>query len=344
MAKKSKYRPKGAPDASRMEALLAGLAAGTLESLSDPELAALAKDLGKREEVDGLLHLSRVASGKPQRKAVNRELYRLKQRGLAVPDLRERPEPISLGSGIDPSELPTLVGEPFKNGGRLVMGVLNVAGRLTLLTLRFEEPTGLVELSARPTSAAAFNLISKQALKALVFEGVSAVQLSPPVLLARKVWEAARLIDAGRFGPEVDRALLRGLVPEEEPPHPSEQLDLSDVDPMTTAEAADQTRLIATFLSGPAWDRMTARLDDLIAEELSEDDQTTRLIELKGAAVQQSVEAWNLFSMRELFLDAAFYQALAGNKAAARLLRDVVSGVEDGALRERVAEFLIQIV
>jgi len=338
MSKKTKDVKRISLSEDQLAEILARLERGSLSDLSDKEMVGLTDRLVKNEEIDALIRLEPIAVGKAQRKAVKRSLFRLKQRGVAVPSMGS---PLgSLGTAEDPEDLPVLFHEPFKDAGRLVIGCVKAKLATVTVQIQFSEPDGLSEIKIDRTTPAGFRKLVKHTTKMASVTGESTLHRADHRFLQRKLWEISQCMEHGRINPTVDEKRLKWLVyPTEKPPHPVRELDLDEIEALSASEAGKNPRLAGPFAIEPLWKKLQAAMDE--AQKLEESAQMDWVHEKHREAITDWVKEWDPVSMTELFLDLALYYHLCGDQPIAKMYRQVVDHPEISERKAAVTELIV---
>ena len=350
MGKKRKGNKYAAPAIAdeRLEELVEALETNNMVSLSDAEVQGLVGKLVKTEAVEKLVALAGCVSSKPQRKAVNQALFKLKQRGLEVPDIRKRPDPVVVAApapSVD--DLQAMMSAPHGNATRIFFFPFASGRSLFFVRGEVSEPAGLAELRGTTTSRSAYKLLLKQVTEMGVRPGEPPpfIPVSPG-MIDRKLWEIGNLVRAGRTGTNVDHE-TSGLLkyPAEAPPHPALSLDLDLVEPQSIAELDQNKYALAPVMHETVFTKLEAKLAELedgvlILSDFQKEDQAA---DVEAKLVDEWVEEWGADNVAEVLLDTAYFHHAAGNLGAARTFLDVV-GLHDEGRETRIRSFLVDVV
>lgn len=347
MGKRNKYATPAVPEARVLE-LVGALESDSLgEPLSDAEVTALADHLGAAQRVDVLVALREQALSKDQRKAVNKALYALEQRGIEVPPHKDRPAPVSFAlDPVDHSDLPVLTGPPLSEATRFVL--LPYVSDRTLYHLRigFAEPVGLQTLDGSIVARGALQRVARSVLTAKHTTDDPGFVDAGQAFGARKLWEVGTLFRAGRFGTEIDHELREVLVfPRQAPPHPADELDLSGVEPASVAELYEHPAAVAALLSTSlrvAVQEGYAAAPGSVYDDAAESILRAEAVERRCA--QAFVEGWGLESAREVFKDAALYWSLADEPQFAALYLEIAREPDDAVMRTRLERLMMSLL
>jgi hypothetical protein len=350
MGKRNKYAAPAVSEA-RVSELASALDADVLDSpLSDAEVAALVEHLGAAERAVALVALRERVQSKDQRKAVNKALYALEQRGVEVPEHKVRPAPISFAlEPIDDSDLPVLIGPPLTEATRFVLLPYLSDRTLYQVRLGFSEPVGLVSLDGSVAARSILQRIMRDVLaRPHSLEDPGFVDAGRALGL-RKLWEAGRLLRLGRFGAEIDHDIREVLVfPQEAPPHPADELDLSGVAPFSAVELYDYVDsgaavapVLHTSLRVAVQEGYRAAPGSAYDEDA---ESILRAESIERRCTEELVERWGLPAVCEVFKDAAVYWSLVGEPRIAVTYLEIAREPDDAVLRTRVERFIMAIL
>ena len=346
--KGNKYAVPAIPE-ERLAQLVEALDTDNLASLTDAELLGLVGELVETEAVEKLAALAGRVTSKPQRKAVNQALFKLKQRGLEVPDIRNRPVPVVVAApapSVD--DLQAMMSAPHGNATRIFFFPYASGRSLLFVRVELKEPAGLFELRSTTTSRSAYRLMLQQVTEMEVRPG------EPPPFLPvtramvdRKLWEIGRLVRAGRTGGAVDHE-TSGLLnyPTETPPHPALSFDLDAIEPLSIAELDQNKYALAPVMHEAVFTKLEAKLAELeggvlVLTDAQKEDQAA---DVEAKLVDEWVEDWGFDNVAEVLLDTAYFHHSAGDVRAARTFIDVVAAPDETARNARIVSFLVDVV
>ena len=354
MAKKrSKSKNKYAKTdvtSERIEELMGNLAVGSLGQATEGEFVALVAAVVGRADVASLVSLSALAQGKTQRKAVNQALYKLKQRGLEVPETKERKAPIKiLGDAPSIEGLPILMSAPHGNSMRLLFFPY-IAGRaLWFVQADLKEPVGLESLTSKPSSRSAFKLLlgQVQSMPQNPDEGPPPFVQVEPEFLERKLWEIGELVRAGRTSSRVDHETTAVMTfPKEAPPHPARALTLDDVTPHTVLELDQVPFALAPVMHEAMMNALEAKIDEIESGVLvlSDAQKSEQIARAEEKLVDEWLANWTVDAATEVMLDAAYFEARAGRTRVAKAYLEAVPQDDDPARERKIAGFLTRVI
>jgi hypothetical protein len=338
MAKNNRYAPSVATE--RLDELAAALAAPAegWPAASDAEVDALAARLAAADDGAALAALFARAAGKAQAKAVKGALFKLSQRGVAVPEV-DKPTPIRIApppSAEKGMDVPLLLAPPERDATRRITLALEKPDGtgLRLVEAVFRANLGLYRLVAQDSARPVYQQWAAQLV-------ASGERVRAGDLLPRKLWEIGRHAAAGALGPEVDRELLATLeLPARRPAHPILEAPLKGARSLAFDAMVSQDERVRPFYHSGA----VAKLRDQWYEAggsaylaTTAESRAERASELRHWVVDLCKQ-WGWTGVIETVLDNAYYLAAIGDSDGALTLRDMV---RDESERDvRVADFL----
>ncbi len=324
MAKKKKKKSK-APSLTdeRVQVLLEGVAAGDLGAASQADIEGLAASLAGAEDVDRLVDLGALVRNKHEEKAVKRALFKLKQRGLSVPEA-ERAAGVKIAS--PGGGLPFLMAPPSIEGTRIFTAAARDGDKVTITEIYFRVPSGLFRLISEQSTVAAYKHWVGEITSRIGPDGLPERVKVDPSLLSRKRWEIRKAVREKKLGPHVDLPLANrfmaklGTAP---PDHPALDLNLKGPT-LSVSELAVRPGRLAGFNHGGARRRLREKNEDVFGNELisSGIGQSERNEELAHAAADM-LKQWGKENAAEMIMDAACYYAAAGELDTAATFQQV---------------------
>ncbi len=347
MGKRNKYA-KEAVSADRLRGLRESLEADTLEPpLGDREFSALVTSLAAEDAADALVALNAVASGKSQHKVLNKALYALAQRGVAVPEYKTRRAPIRIASeGPSTEGLEAAMCPPLTNASRVVFFPY-VSGRsLYYVQVRFGEPLGLVSLSGSMVSRSTYRGMVK-GLAGSTTEGRQDFVAVDQAFIDRKLWEVGTRLRAGQMGTSVDPEVRDTLVfPREAPPHPAEGVSWSDTPTVPVAELYETAMAIAPVLHTSLSEALQKRFEAIDGGSivLAEGDKEARYVEAEADCARDLIASWGTRWARETLLDAALYWTRVDEPGIAATLLEIAMEPDEGVRQTRLERFITSVL
>lgn len=325
MAKKKKKKGPGSISLAddRLHVLVEGVSAGDISQASQAEIEALASKLEGTEDVDRLVELSALARNKQEEKAIKRALFKLKQRGLDVPEA-ERAVGVKIAS--PGGGLPFLMAPPSTDGTRIFTAAARDGNKVTITEIYFRVPAGLFRLISEPSSVSAYKQWVNEITSRVGLNGLPERVRVDPSLLSRKRWEIRRAVREKKLGRHVDLALANRFMARlgtAAPNHPA--LDLKLKEPtLSVAELASRPGRLDGFNHSNARRRLRDQNKDVFGNEMivSGLEGSERDEELRSAA-SDMLKQWGKENAAELIMDSACYYAAAGELDTASTFQQV---------------------
>lgn len=344
----NKYAAPAVPD-DRLLQLEAALDAKEEPSITEAEFAGLVARFAQAEAVEKLVSLTFWGKTKAMKKAVNQALFKLKQRGLHVPEIKKRPEPVIVAAPAPTAEdLTFMMSAPHGNAARIFFFPF-VSGR-SLLFIQAEmiEPIGLKRLRGTPTSRSSYRLLLKQvtAMEARPGEPPPFVPVDK-AFVDRKLWELGCLVRAGRTGSDVDHETSGMLkFPSEAPPHPAQDLDLDDVEALSIAELDERKFAVAPIMHETLFDRLEDKLAEIESGVLvlTDAQKAEQAADIEEKLVGEWVQAWGPQNAAEVLLDTALYNFNAGEPRIAKTFLEVVEDADESLRTAHIVRFLTAVI
>lgn len=352
MAKKNKkkVRVKAADlSESKLAELKAELDSGTLPAIGDSEFMALLKALEAETNVDSIVALAAAAQGKIQRKAANQTLFKLKGRGLAIPDTKARKEPIRIAAERpDLDDLPAIMSAPHGNATRILFFPYMAGTSLWFVQAELREPVGLSSLKGHSASRSTYKMLLEQVAHLDSKPGLPpAFAEVEPAFVRRKIWEIGRLVRNGRTTNGVDHNTTTVMTfPKTAPCHPIYDADLEDVSGLSVRELDERKFALAPLMHEALFKQLEAKIAELEGGviELTEAQKAERAAEEERKLVSQWAQTWGLDDLAEVLLDAAYFQLRIGEPELAKTFRDVVGVPDDEQRDDRILSFVGHVV
>ncbi len=349
-SKKKKIRIRAADlSEARLSELNAELDSGSLAAIGDSEFLAFLKALEADTKVDSIVALAASAQGKAQRKAVNQTLFRLKGKGLVVPDTKPRKEPIKLGADLpNLDDLPAIMSAPHGNATRILFFPYLAGTSLWFVQAELREPVGLSSLKGHSASRSTYKMLLQQVATLDSKPGLPpAFAEVEPAFVRRKVWEMGRLVRSGRTTNAVDHNTTTVMAfPNDAPSHPIYDADLGDASPLSVGELDERKFALAPLMHEALFKRLEAKIEELEGGiiELTEAQKAERASEEERKLVVQWAEKWGLDNLAEVLLDTAYFQLRIGEPQLAKTFLEVVGAPGDAQRDDRVLKFVGQVV
>ncbi|MBN1944610.1 MAG: hypothetical protein JW797_02995 [Bradymonadales bacterium] len=347
--KEKKYGPKAALDADQLEQLRANLDDERFEATEEPVVSALANYLAERQDVEGLVTLHDKTPNRKLKKEVNKALYRLKQQGLSVPDLKEQPEAVQIAAGpIEVDDLPVLMARPEAEGLRTFLFAHAEGRDLLGVELQILVPLGIARLTSFRSNRTHFRkyIMGLSQQKSPRMRRPHRYAVVCEALRRRKLWEIDTLVQDKRIGPQIDRRLLDSLPRPDKPPlHPAWNLDLSAARPLPFEQLAALQYPMDPFFHPPAYARLKTQLEDWKSEGIIQGPGEEGSVDQKlFEAIGDWANQWVFDRIAELLLDSVLFYHAAGLVDVALTLRDVVNAPRVDPRDRQIHAFLNQYI
>jgi hypothetical protein len=350
LGKKNKYK-KSAIDRKQLETLHARF----MESASaviktEEEWEALMGYLLDSEDVEGLGKLVPMANSKSRKKGLNKALYRLRKKGLEVPVVKQKPEPIMMSSqgGNGTLNLPVLMSPPHAEAVRIFFVPYQSGRTLWSLRMTFKEPIGLVLLEGSQTTRTLYKTMVSQVIQSAKRETLPSFILAEGSLGLRRLFEVRDSIRRGRVGSEVEHQVATLIkLPEEMPEHPILSLITENNEhPLPVSALVNHPSAVAPYMHSGLVRSLEERFKK--AEEgvlvLSAAQKQEQLLEAEKEVVGSWLENWPEESLIELMLDSIYYHYKIGLHEISATLLQVYHTHSAAERTGEIESFILQLV